>query len=319
MCHLYHHYLWGEISDSIAKIKTEKQLYVNLTNDRPSEQISKEIKNKFPDAKILVSPNQGKDIGGNLRLIGQWLEEGSPGELMILCHSKNKNDSWRRELFNAVSSNYAPFLFDNNPSVGMAGHKNWVYHRGEDVNSRFYKNYCMKFGLNDTGMDFVAGTMFAVRSSIFRDFFSKHNPVALANELENGDVNEPSKTHAWERLYGEVVKHYGYIIKPIEHCEDIDPNILESYNEEYYLATNPDVKRVVLANDFSSGLIHYIRHGKSELRIPCEGFKFKQFSEKYYLDNNLDVLVAIKKGQFKNGYDHYLKHGHKENRKYLYE
>jgi hypothetical protein len=318
MCHLYHHNLWGEISDSISKIKVEKKIYVNLTKDRPHEQISEEIKDKFPDAKILVSPNQGKDIGGNLRLIGQWLEDGSPGEVMILCHSKNKNDNWRRELFSALFNNYVPFLFTNS-SVGMAGHKNWVYHRGDDVNSRFYKNYCMKFELNDTGMDFVAGTMFAVRSSIFRDFFSKYNPVELANELENGDVHEPSKTHAWERLYGEIVKHSGHVIKSIEHCEDVDPNILESYNEEYYLATNPDVKRVVMANDFSSGLIHYIRYGKSEQRVPYEGFKFKQFNEKHYLDNNLDVMVAIKKGQFKSGYDHYIKHGHKEKRKYLYE
>ena len=70
MCHLYHHHLWEEISASISRIKTDKQVYVNVANDRPHEKITKDIKDKFPNAKVLVSPNQGKDIGGNLRLIG---------------------------------------------------------------------------------------------------------------------------------------------------------------------------------------------------------------------------------------------------------
>lgn len=310
MCHLYHHHLWGEISESIAKIKNA-MIYVNLTDDKPHDVISTEVKNKFPEAKILVSPNQGKDIGGNLRLIGQWMEDGSPGDLMILCHSKNKNGGWRRELISGLSTNYVPFLFKNS-KVGMVGHKNWFYQRSGDVNSRFYNNYCMRFGLNDTGMDFIAGTMFCVRSSIFEEFFSKFNPIDIANELEFGDMNEPSKTHAWERLYGEIVKNAGYLIKPVEYFQDIDTAILNSYDEEYYLAQYPDVKRVVMANNFSSGLLHYLKHGRHEARMASKN----GFDEKYYLANNSDVAAAVRSGEFKSGHEHYLRHGHKEVRKF---
>lgn len=317
MCHLYYHHLWDEISASIDKIKISKKVYVNLTDDKPQNDIINKIKNKFADATILVSRNQGKDIGGNLRLIGRWLEDDSPGDLMILCHSKNKNNDWRKELLSGLFNNYTPFLFKNS-KVGMAGHKKWVYHRSSDVNSRYYNNYCMRFGLDGSNMHFIAGTMFCVRSSIFKDFFSRFSPIDIANELEIGDVGEPSKTHAWERLYGEIVKSAGYLIKPVEYFQDIDTpilNALYSYDEEYYLEKYPDVKRVVTASQFSSGLLHYLKHGIHESRIISKDGEL--FDEKYYLSHNADVAAAVKRGEFKSGYEHYLRHGHRENRKFI--
>ena len=210
----------------------------------------------------------------------------------------------------------------------MVGHKNWFYRRSGDVNSRFYNNYCMRFELNDTGMNFIAGTMFCVRSSIFKDFFSKFNPIDIANELELGDVHEPSKTHAWERLYGEIVKNAGYLIKPVEYFQNVDNSILKSYDEEYYLEKYPDVKRVVTNNEFSSGLLHYIRHGMRESRTISKNKeresrtisknKERHFDEKYYLSKNPDVAAAVKRGEFKSGHEHYLRHGHKEHRKFRF-
>jgi hypothetical protein len=267
LCHLYHHHLWNEISTSISRIKTDKQVYVNLTNDKPYEQISKEIKSKFPNAKISVSPNQGKDIGGNLRLIDKWMGDGSPGELLIVCHGKNRDGGWRKELFAPLFSNYVPYLFKNNTRLGMVGNKRWLYHRSQDVNSNFYNEYCKRFGFSDTSMHFIAGTMFCVRSSIFKEFFSRFNAANIANELEHGDCREPSRTHSWERLYGGIITHSHYLIKPIEYYEDVDLGILQSFNEEYYLVNNPDVNNVVLSNDYSSGLIHYIKYGRKEGRL----------------------------------------------------
>jgi lipopolysaccharide biosynthesis protein len=314
MCHLYYHHLWDEISASIAKIKDDKLVYVNLTDDQPNDNIINKIKSKFPNATILVSRNQGKDIGGNLRLVGQWMEDGSPGELMILCHSKTKNTEWRRDLLNGSFNNYATFLFRNS-AVGMAGHVRWLFQRGSDVNSRYYNNYCMRFGLKNLDMRFIAGTIFCVRSSIFKDFFSSFNAIELANELEIGDVSEPSKTHAWERLYGEIVRSAGYLIKPVEYFQELDEPILNAlryYDEDYYLEKYPDVKKMV-TNTNSSGLFHYLKYGINESRIISE--KIEHFDEKYYLSNNADVAAAVKRGEFKSGREHYLRHGHKEHRK----
>jgi hypothetical protein len=218
----------------------------------------------------LVSPNQGKDIGGNLRLIGQWVEDGSPGNIMIVCHSKNRDGGWRRELFAPLFTNYMPYLFKSSASIGMVGARGRLYHRNNDVNSDIYNGYCNRFGFHDKSMHFIAGTMFAVRSSIFKQFFSQFNATALANELEFGEFGEPSKAHSWERLYGAIVNQSRHIIKPVEHCDDVDKDIMASFDETFYLENNPDIKRVVMSNDYSSGLLHYIRYGKNEGRLPCK-------------------------------------------------
>lgn len=267
LCHLYHHNLWEEMSNSMTRIQGDKRIYVNLTDNLPTDKITSLIKAKFPLAKILVSSNQGKDIGGNLRLIDKWMEDGPfPDELLILCHSKNRNHNWRVELLQPLFSNYIPYLFRNDSRIGMAGHNKWLYHRTHDVNSGIYNNYCKRFGFGDYNMDFIAGTMFCVRASIFEKFFSKFNARQLANELEFGDVGEPSKTHSWERLYGSIIKHSSHIIKPIEYFLDIDATLLEFFNETDYLQSYPDVKLAVSQNVHSSGLIHYIKHGVKEGR-----------------------------------------------------
>lgn len=271
LCHLYHHNLWDEISSSISKIHDNKRIYVNLANDTPSDNITSLIKNKFPNAKVFVNNNQGKDIGGNLRLLDKWLEDGSkPDELLIFCHSKNRDAGWRRELLQPLFSNYTPYLFKKNPNIGMIGNKRWHFHRNHDVNSGIYNNYCKRFGFNDFSMEFIAGTMFCVRASIFERFFLKFNPRQLADELEFGNVGEPSKTHSWERLYGAIVKQSSHMIKPVEYFTDMDINLLETFDEQNYLEIYPDVKQAVSQNIHSSGLVHYIKHGAKEGRA----FKF---------------------------------------------
>lgn len=281
LCHLYHHNLWGEISASIAKIEGEKRVYINLANNISTDAISSLIKAKFPEAKILVSPNQGKDIGGNLRLLDKWLQDGSsPEELLIFCHSKNRNNGWRIELLQPLFSNYTPYLFKINPTIGMAGHQKWLYHRNHDVNSSIYNGYCRRFGITDTSMHFIAGTMFCVRASIFENFFSRFNPTQLANELEFGDVGEPSKTHSWERLYGAIVRQAGYSIKPVEYFDTIDNSLLESFSERHYLETYSDVKAAISSNIHSSGLVHYVKHGIKEGRIFRQGKPYKSMKNK---------------------------------------
>ena len=266
LCHLYYHHLWEEISESISKIKCGS-LYVNLVDDRANDGMILEIKRKFPNAKILVSSNQGRDIGGYLRLINLWMQDDSPGDLLIMCHSKNRDERWRRELLLPLFHNYVPMLFKC-PTIGMVGHKNHILSRGHDVNAQFYNEYCRRFGFKDTHMLFIAGTIFCVCSSIFRDFFNKFNANDLANELEYGNTGEPSKTHAWERLFGAIAKQ-NHTIEPISLTRDIDIR----FDERSYLANNPDVAKAVIAKVHPSGLMHYVTHGINEKRLVSGGVK----------------------------------------------
>lgn len=298
LCHVYYHHLWPEVCDNISKIKDDFRLYVNLVND--SDGISTVIKSRFPDARILVSPNQGKDTGGNLRLIAQWLKDGAPGELIYQCHAKH-DTNWRRELFRVFdNSDYVKYLFKDT-RLGMIGDANWLIIRSNDVNTAFYDEYRRQFGMNmSRPMKFFGGTIFCVRASIFKEFFSQFDPIEIANSLEHGNIYEPSKTHAWERLFGGIVMEKGYFIKPYAK------NLIDLFDEQYYVAAYPDAN--------NAAFDHFIKYGRFQGRRMNKML----FDENYYLQNNPDVANAVHKGEFKSGYCHFLLNGHAENRKFKY-
>lgn len=298
-CHLYHQHLWDEINGHLKKIIYPKKLYFNLVNDQGDlTHIKNLIRKSYPDAVILVSPNQGRDCGGNLRLIDQWLKDGAPGELIIQCHSKT-NHAWRSELFHPVFDrpDYLRYLFSD-ASVGMVGSNHWLLSCYADVNMGHYNNYRNRFNMSlGEPMTFIGGTVFCVRASIYKDFFSKYNPIQLANELEHGAINEPSNTHAMERIFGGIIGHMGYIIRPANYAK----GLLDLFDEQYYLEAYPDVKASI-GHKIYSGFSHFLRWGIPEHR----NMNSMTFDEKYYLDNNKDIT--------RDGYGHFLTHGHAENR-----
>ncbi|MBG1260707.1 ScyD/ScyE family protein [Nostoc commune] len=80
------------------------------------------------------------------------------------------------------------------------------------------------------------------------------------------------------------------------------------FDENYYLAKNPDVAASVKAGYFSSGLEHFKEVGQFEGRDPS-GF----FDTDAYLTLNLDVAVAVQKGEV-TPYGHFIKFGQFEGR-----
>lgn len=82
-----------------------------------------------------------------------------------------------------------------------------------------------------------------------------------------------------------------------------------NFDEEHYLAENPDVAAAVESGAIESGMAHYEKYGKSEGRDPNAGF-----DEVYYLDNNPDVADAVESGAISSGFEHYQKYGAEENR-----
>ena len=63
------------------------------------------------------------------------------------------------------------------------------------------------------------------------------------------------------------------------------------FDEEFYLATNPDVAEAVAGGAFPSGLEHYRQFGGNEGRNPNPSF-----DEAFYLQNNPDVAAAVEGG-----------------------
>lgn len=81
------------------------------------------------------------------------------------------------------------------------------------------------------------------------------------------------------------------------------------YDENYYLANNPDVAASVAAGGFSNGLEHYLLQGQSERRNPSE-----LFNENLYLALNPDVAQGVAAGAIKSGFEHFNRFGFSEGR-----
>lgn len=80
------------------------------------------------------------------------------------------------------------------------------------------------------------------------------------------------------------------------------------WNENAYLAANPDVAAAVKGGDFQTGFDHYNQYGRNEKR---GGFGWNEAS---YLSANPDVAAAVQRGEFGTGFDHYNQYGRSEGR-----
>ncbi len=228
--HLFYAHLYDEIVERLNAIPFKFNLYVNLVA-KHTEHLSYDIQHVFPDAFVLISPNNGMDPGGNLRLLNFWLEFGQEEEFIIFLHSKGKaigscteekvreTDELRNLLWSIVSPEKAPQIeqiFAEEPNVGMIGVEEW--HRfpgrahGDPIPECKFYTELLHLNNYDTGnFGFCAGTMFWVRSKIFRKVFENVDILKLVDELPPSDTG--GRTHALERVFGYCVLSENFLIK----------------------------------------------------------------------------------------------------------
>lgn len=215
----------------LKKLGDVSQVLINLPLDHPQlKRISYLVEKKLPQAYIFKTSNVGKDIGGKLALLHLYLKLGFKSDLLVFLHDKKSpqtviGDEWSNQLFSIVNPNKIQSiisLFSDN-SVGMVGDENMVFSRKNKSEEELFAgnksnvyNIAEKYGLSSKSLEFIGGTMFWVRESIFRSFFEKHCPISIRSTLEKGNVLDdlqPTITHSWERLFGWIVTSSGYKIK----------------------------------------------------------------------------------------------------------
>jgi Bacterial lectin len=76
------------------------------------------------------------------------------------------------------------------------------------------------------------------------------------------------------------------------------------FDNEYYLANNPDVATAVTNGQISSGFQHFQQFGQFEGRDPSI-----IFNNSLYLSQNLDVAAAVANGQVRSGFEHFVNFG----------
>jgi lipopolysaccharide biosynthesis protein len=239
LMHLFHQDLWYELADYVSNLPpSSTDLYVNLVEGNPQNDLqAQRIHRRFPQAHVQVTENRGRDIGGFLRLIDTVLKTGRTYDFVILMHSKkslrqNPQQAiiWRTFLLRSIlgwpaRAAEVARLFRDDPRLGMVGSQDWLFNddnRPEFIylhNQPLIDEYCRRFALNPGRGDFIAGTMFWARAQPFLGFFARHDPLALAAELEEGDPSDdhgPTRTHSLERIFAYLITSQGYTIRGLK-------------------------------------------------------------------------------------------------------
>lgn len=180
----------------------------------------------------IISPNKGKDIGGKLALLDAYLRSGQQSDYLLLLHDKrspyqSSGASWREQLFRIAKKELQQQVFESfahDPSVGIIASKNMIRNEADNeqqrdayTDSEFISALKKKYAIEPPHLAYVAGTMFWVRASLFVNFFRRHAPLDIRSTLEDGNVTDenPTITHAWERLLCWIVTAQGYKIKGV--------------------------------------------------------------------------------------------------------
>lgn len=81
------------------------------------------------------------------------------------------------------------------------------------------------------------------------------------------------------------------------------------YDEEFYLASNPDVVRVISNGLYRNGFDHFISTGLFQGRNPSP-----LYNETVYLTENPDVAAPVARGEIRSGFEHFINFGFYEGR-----
>lgn len=235
LIHIYYRDSWTNIFRDQLKLQSKDLLLlVNLCRDMEGyQQVVAEIKADFPTAFIIVTPNIGKDIGGKMALIDLFIKTDLKADYLVLLHDKVSphaitGERWRNKLFGVIQPSTADMIrstFDSVPSIGIMGAADFIRNEYDEKKKAFQTTnndklfeLIEKYQLKPTSYTFIAGTMFWIRASIVRSFFSAHSALQCREMLEAGDLSDQhvgTYTHSWERVLCWLAANNGYIIKGV--------------------------------------------------------------------------------------------------------
>src|SRR5258705_3763954 len=164
---------------------------INLCmNNSGNSRIVSDIKADFPRAFILTTPNKGRDVGGKLALIDFFIKTKQQPEFIVFLHDKISpysitGERWRTELFSIIDPAKVKIIikeFQSNEAIGIVGVKEFIKNEFDKrrnklktANSYKIKDLIVKYNLTVTDHNFIAGTMFWIRSAIIIKFFSVYS------------------------------------------------------------------------------------------------------------------------------------------------
>ena len=235
ICHLYYPHTIFSFLVKLGRLRPFNTRFIfNLSTSLYIDEYFVSILNRiFPQSIVLYTTSQGRDIGGKLACIDVLMRCEIPAEYTLLIHDKLSphtplGHKWRDELLSVVQPDNIQKIFDkfqSNNKIGLIGAGKFIQNEYDPDKQTFnlssasnLESLIKEFGLKIDDFNFIAGSIFWIRTSILKSFFEKNSPLSLRKSLEKGNVldfDKGTNVHAWERLFSFLPNAYGYKIAGI--------------------------------------------------------------------------------------------------------
>ena len=224
LVHVYYPELWPELAAYIANLpRASHDLYVNLVDGTFSQQLLTDIRAAFPEARIYISENAGRDIGGHFQLLRNLRIEDYA--VFCLLHTKRSPhmapgevQRWRRRLLLPLLGSPERALENlellrTDAAIGQLGAEACRYTE-LGANSEKYLEALKRLGIEEDAsqVEFLTGTMMFVRADVLRRVFERLRdvPFEAGDGRDTAFHRDGQWAHAVERAIGAVVRDMGY-------------------------------------------------------------------------------------------------------------
>ena len=224
LVHVYYPELWPELAAYIANLpRASHDLYVNLVDGTFSQQLLADIRVAFPEARIYISENAGRDIGGHFQLLRNLRIEDYA--VFCLLHTKRSPhmapgevQRWRRRLLLPLLGSPERALENlellrTDAAIGQLGAEA-CRHTELGANSEKYLEALKRLGIEEDAsqVEFLTGTMMFVRADVLRRVFERLRdvPFEAGDGRDTAFHRDGQWAHAVERAIGAVVRDMGY-------------------------------------------------------------------------------------------------------------
>lgn len=220
--HLHYDEVWPDFARRLSRLSVPFDLIVTTNGTRPERDAR--IYADFPEAKIVVYENRGRDVGPFIQL----LRDGTLDTYELVCkvHGKRSlalgsraifGEVWRLSMLNDLLGSDAAVRrivnrFLTEPDLGLLGPArfrlpNDQRHSYEETwgrNEALTKSLAAKLGCpgDRFQLDFFAGTMFWIRKGLLDQL--KRLNLALDSFPEEAGQSDGTPQHALERLFGAL-------------------------------------------------------------------------------------------------------------------
>ncbi len=226
--HVYYPGSWALIKKKCGDILVRSE---NILISSCYDDVIQEIDEKR--AVIFKVSNLGKDIGGKLVSLKYYLDFCNKTDLIIFLHDKISPQTLNSvywfdklyEVFEPAKFHKVLSIFKKKENVGMIGSKQFLNNEyikpagSFDTNNKDIMVSMMEqYNILTREHDFIAGSIFIVKSLLYENFFGIVNPLEVRAMLELGnvlDLSHGTYTHAWERLLSFIVSSQNYKVKGI--------------------------------------------------------------------------------------------------------